>query len=51
MEIAEYVLCYQAEYADEPPPVSPAFEQVTGRKGRTLAQWAADRADEFAPAT
>ncbi|MER6581149.1 NAD(P)H-binding protein [Nonomuraea sp. NPDC001023] len=51
MEIAEYVLCYQAEYADEPPSVSPAFEQIAGRKGRTLAQWAADHADEFAPAT
>ncbi|MBB5085126.1 NAD(P)H-binding protein [Nonomuraea endophytica] len=51
MEIAEYVLCYQAEYADEPPQVSPTFEQVTSRKGRTLAQWAADHADELAPAT
>ncbi|MFG1942172.1 NAD(P)H-binding protein [Nonomuraea sp. NPDC048826] len=51
MEIAEYVLCYQAEYADEPPPVSPTFELVTGRKGRTLAQWAADHAGELAPAT
>ncbi|MGI5170098.1 NAD(P)H-binding protein [Spirillospora sp. CA-253888] len=50
MEVAEYVLCYQAEYAEEPPAVSPTFEQVTGRKGRTLAQWAADHAAELAPA-
>lgn len=33
-----------------PPPVSPAFEEVTGRRGRTLAEWAADHATEFAPA-
>lgn len=49
-EIAEFVLGYQAEYAEEPPSVSPTFEQVTGRKGRTLAQWAADHAAELAPA-
>ncbi|WP_031172426.1 NAD(P)H-binding protein [Streptosporangium roseum] len=50
MEVAEFILGYQAEYAEEPPSVSPAFEQVTGRKGRTLAQWAADHAAELAPA-
>ncbi|KAA2261376.1 NAD(P)H-binding protein [Solihabitans fulvus] len=48
MEVAEYVLGYQAEYAEEPPEVSPAFERVTGRPGRTLAQWAADHAAELA---
>ncbi|SEL71454.1 SDR family oxidoreductase [Nonomuraea pusilla] len=49
-EIAEFILGYQAEYAEEPPSVSPTFEQVTGRKGRTLTQWAADHAAELAPA-
>ncbi|RBQ16323.1 NmrA family protein [Spongiactinospora rosea] len=45
-DIAEYVLGYQAEYAEEPPAVLPDVEQVLGRPGRTLAQWAADhRAD------
>ncbi|MGW4476626.1 NAD(P)H-binding protein [Nonomuraea sp. NPDC004354] len=50
MEIAEFILGYQAEYAEEPLSVSPTFEQVAGRKGRTLAQWAADHAAELAPA-
>ncbi|RZS41330.1 uncharacterized protein YbjT (DUF2867 family) [Herbihabitans rhizosphaerae] len=27
--------------------VAPDFEQVTGRRGRTFAQWAADHADDF----
>ncbi|MYS86861.1 NAD(P)H-binding protein [Embleya scabrispora] len=49
-EIAEFILGYQAEYAEEPPSVSPTFEQVTGKKGRTLAQWAVDHAAELAPA-
>ncbi|MFC7110113.1 hypothetical protein ACFQQB_62805 [Nonomuraea rubra] len=31
------------------PALSPTFEQVTGRKGRTLAPWAADHAAELAP--
>ncbi|MFC3998266.1 NAD(P)H-binding protein [Nocardiopsis sediminis] len=46
-DIAEYVLGYQAEYAEEPPAVSPATEQVLGRPGRTLAQWAADHAADL----
>ncbi|MFC4565117.1 NAD(P)H-binding protein [Nocardiopsis mangrovi] len=46
-EIAEYVLGYQAEYAEEPPAVSPVTEQVLGRPGRTLAQWAADHAADL----
>ncbi|WP_433346469.1 SDR family oxidoreductase [Microtetraspora malaysiensis] len=50
IEVAEFILGYQAEYAEEPPSVSPTFEQVAGRKGRTLAQWAADHAAELAPA-
>ncbi|MGI5336349.1 SDR family oxidoreductase [Streptomyces sp. CA-181903] len=47
-EIAEYLLGYQAEYAQEPPVVRPDVERVLGRPGRTLAQWAADHASELA---
>lgn len=46
-DIAEYLMGYQSEYAQEPPSVSPVFEQVTGHRGRTLAQWAADHAAEL----
>ncbi|MEU5691137.1 NAD(P)H-binding protein [Actinosynnema sp. NPDC020468] len=46
-EIAEYLLGYQVQYEQEPPEVEPAFEEVTGRRGRTLAQWAADHAAEL----
>jgi uncharacterized protein YbjT (DUF2867 family) len=46
-DIAEYVLCYRAEFAEEPPEVSPDFERVTGRPGRTLAQWARDHRMDF----
>ncbi|MDQ8703962.1 hypothetical protein RCO28_15880 [Streptomyces sp. LHD-70] len=48
-EIAEYLLGYQAEYAEEPPQVDPDTERVLGRPGRTLARWAADHADELTP--
>jgi uncharacterized protein YbjT (DUF2867 family) len=45
-DIAEYLLGYQAEYAEEPPTVLPDVERVLGKPGRTLAQWATDhRAD------
>ncbi|MEV7907908.1 hypothetical protein [Streptomyces anulatus] len=47
MDIAEYILGYQAEYAEEPPEVSPAVEQVLGRPGRTLTRWAADHAADL----
>jgi uncharacterized protein YbjT (DUF2867 family) len=47
MDIAEYVLCYQAEFAEEPPAVSPDFERVTGRPGRTLVEWARDHRADF----
>ncbi|PZG45244.1 NmrA family protein [Spongiactinospora gelatinilytica] len=46
-DIAEYVLGYQAEYAEEPPTVLPDVERVLGRPGRTLAQWAADHRADF----
>ncbi|MFB4271425.1 hypothetical protein [Nonomuraea sp. GTA35] len=45
-DIAEHLLGYQAEYAEEPPTVPPDVERVLGKPGRTLAQWATDhRAD------
>ncbi len=47
MEIAEYILSYQAEYAEEPPEVSPDVERVLGRPGRTLSRWATDHAAEL----
>ncbi|MEU4801964.1 NAD(P)H-binding protein [Actinosynnema sp. NPDC023587] len=46
-DIAEYVLGYAAQHNEEPPEVSPEFEQVVGRRGRTLAQWARDHAAEL----
>ncbi|HEX6343208.1 NAD(P)H-binding protein [Umezawaea sp.] len=47
MAIAEYILSYQAEFAEEPPEVSPDFERVTGRPGRTLVEWARDHRADF----
>ncbi|MCX5206316.1 NAD(P)H-binding protein [Streptomyces sp. NBC_00237] len=46
-DIAEYLLGYQAEYAEEPPEVRPDVERVLGRQGRTLAQWATDHASDL----
>lgn len=46
-DIAEYLLGYQAEYAEEPPEVLPGVERVLGRPGRTLAQWAADHTSDL----
>lgn len=45
--IDELILAYPDGYRDYTPPVSPVVEQVTGRPGRTLAEWAADHADDF----
>ncbi|WP_431903243.1 NAD(P)H-binding protein [Nonomuraea sp. bgisy101] len=42
MDIAEYILGYQAEYAEEPPEVSPDVERVLGRPARPLSRWASD---------
>ncbi|CCH34932.1 NAD(P)H-binding protein [Actinosynnema sp. NPDC047251] len=46
-DVAEYVLGYAAQHNEEPPPVSPDFERVVGRRGRTLAEWARDHAAEL----
>jgi len=45
--IAEYLLGYQAQFNEEPAELLPTFEEITGRRGRTLAQWAAEHADEL----
>ncbi|GAA1278195.1 NAD(P)H-binding protein [Saccharothrix xinjiangensis] len=43
-DVAEYLMGYMAQHNEEPAVVTPDFEQVTGRRGRTLAEWAADHA-------
>ncbi|KAB7834522.1 NAD(P)H-binding protein [Streptomyces mobaraensis] len=47
-DVAEYLLGYQAEYAEEPSEVRPDVERVLGRPGRTLERWAADHAADLA---
>ncbi|MEU7892494.1 NAD(P)H-binding protein [Nonomuraea sp. NPDC049152] len=47
MDVAEYILGYQAEYAEEPPEVSPDVERVLGRPARTLSQWASDHTSDL----
>ncbi|MFI6320175.1 NAD(P)H-binding protein [Nonomuraea sp. NPDC050556] len=47
MDAAEYILGYQAEYAEEPPAVSPDTARVLGRPGRTMSRWAADHAADL----
>lgn len=48
-DVAEYVLGYHAQFNEEPPAVWPTFEEVVGRPGRTLTEWAADHAAELRP--
>ncbi|GAA3842922.1 NAD(P)H-binding protein [Saccharothrix violaceirubra] len=47
-DVAEYLMGYFAQHNEEPPPLTDDFERITGRKGRTLADWAADHAGELA---
>jgi hypothetical protein len=44
--VDEMILWYPENYASLVPTVCSA-ERVTGRPGRTLAEWAADHAEEF----
>ncbi|MER7081459.1 Uncharacterized conserved protein YbjT, contains NAD(P)-binding and DUF2867 domains [Saccharopolyspora kobensis] len=46
-DIVDMLLGYWAEAVDQPEPVLPTVEQVTGRPARTFAQWAADHAADF----
>ncbi|MFJ6675282.1 NAD(P)H-binding protein [Actinosynnema sp. NPDC091369] len=43
-DVAEYLLGYMAQHAEEPASVTPDFTTVTGHPGRTLSTWAADHA-------
>ncbi|MEO3871109.1 NAD(P)H-binding protein [Nonomuraea sp. B12E4] len=43
-------LDYWAGLVDEPEPVSPAVQEVTGRPARTFQEWAEDHAADFGPA-
>ncbi|WP_181763830.1 NAD(P)H-binding protein [Streptomyces albidus (ex Kaewkla and Franco 2022)] len=46
-EFADMVLGALARQVDDPGPVLPTVEEVTGRPARTFAQWARDHADDF----
>ncbi|AQA13514.1 NAD(P)H-binding protein [Streptomyces malaysiensis] len=46
-EIADSLLRVFAECVDRPQPISPEVERVTGRPGRTFAQWVEDCAAAF----
>jgi uncharacterized protein YbjT (DUF2867 family) len=46
--VDELILWYPPDYASLVPEIHSA-ERITGRPGRTLAQWAADHAAEFRP--
>ncbi|MFC6089508.1 NAD(P)H-binding protein [Saccharothrix lopnurensis] len=46
-DVAEYLMGYMAQHAEEPAVVTPDFERVTGGRGRTLARWVADHAAEL----
>lgn len=43
-DVAEYLLGYMAQHAEEPATVTPDFTQVTNHPGRTLTTWATDHA-------
>jgi uncharacterized protein YbjT (DUF2867 family) len=46
-EVIEWFLQLGDHLNDAEVPVSPDVEKVTGRRGRTFAQWARDHADDF----
>ncbi|MEV6133916.1 NAD(P)H-binding protein [Streptomyces violaceusniger] len=46
-EMADSLLRVFAELVDRPQAVSPEVERITGRPGRTFAQWVEDRAAAF----
>lgn len=45
--IADHILEYFAQWAKEPPIPLKTVERITGRPGRTLAQWVTDQAVHF----
>ncbi|GAA1715678.1 NAD(P)H-binding protein [Streptomyces yatensis] len=46
-ELADSLLRVFAECVDRPQAISPEVERITGRPGRTFAQWVEDRAADF----
>jgi uncharacterized protein YbjT (DUF2867 family) len=46
-DIIKQLLDYWSDTVDQPDIVRPTFEQLTGRAGRTLAEWATDHRAEF----
>ncbi|GGQ86279.1 SDR family oxidoreductase [Couchioplanes azureus] len=46
-ELVDEIMGHYKHFEAHPPTVSPVVEQVTGRPGRTLAQWAFEHADSF----
>ncbi|QPP08959.1 NAD(P)H-binding protein [Streptomyces bathyalis] len=46
-EFAEMVLAALARQVEDPGPVLPTVEEVTGHPARTFAQWASDHAGDF----
>ncbi|MEU5212188.1 NAD(P)H-binding protein, partial [Streptomyces sp. NPDC020742] len=45
----DQLLEYLAMWDGKPMPVCPAYTELTGKKGRTYAQWAVDHAADFRP--
>ncbi|WP_161631135.1 NAD(P)H-binding protein [Nocardiopsis halophila] len=48
-EIADWVVATLAQHVDAPSVVDDPAERITGRPGRTFAQWVAEHADDFRP--
>jgi uncharacterized protein YbjT (DUF2867 family) len=46
-DVADVLLGYQAAAVGVEAPVSPAVRRITGRPGRTFAEWVADHAEAF----
>ncbi|MFD0688416.1 SDR family oxidoreductase [Actinomadura fibrosa] len=46
--LVDVLLRLRAEAVDGPVEISPEVERITGRPGRTFAEWAADHATDFA---
>ncbi|MCF3176323.1 NAD-dependent epimerase, partial [Streptomyces sioyaensis] len=46
----DQLLEYLAMWDGKPMPVCPAYTELTGKKGRTYAEWAVDHAADFRPA-
>jgi uncharacterized protein YbjT (DUF2867 family) len=46
-QVVDSLLALWADAVGKPAPVLPTVEQITGRRPRTFAQWAAEHADQF----